>query len=774
MPILSNNNENIIKIMDNSGNVILDASRYNYETVTQQPPITFTSETNTLKDYVIYGNTGGVGVQINLFDKSNADVVSLYPSNIEEHLGEVVESDGTNIFARSILFAVDANTTYTFSVKKSANEHITNRLRVAGYAQSPSEGDQCTFLQSNPVRVGDYMTNTFTTTSTTQYVLVLLWVEDDQDDVTYTDEYIEQIIATRELQLEKGAYPTDYAPYGDYRIPVVVIGKNIFNKDDAEVVNYWIKSTDSSWYSVSNARTVVMPCDPNTQYTLSKSATNRLKVATFANAPQANDIAVDSFAADNDATSCTFKTGATVHCLALLIAYGDSYDETISSIVASIQLEEGSSATTFESYSEKCTSIPIPFALTAGKYTNYATSEKPIAVNVGYNRLLVRSTVQPEKVKVLGRIKNRTSDFDLNTEIARYKVYFYNGDTLLQTVDNISYGGTATYTGETPELTNGNFTGWSPLPSNITTHTSCYAQFESTVPGLIIDSWQTISQRSAAGTAQNYYSVGDCKAVELNGTMGTLSLDHLTLYVYILGFDHNSELEGTGVTFGGFKTSVGDSGIDVALSDGHETMGNNASARMGTKYFNMHHWGQQYGNNYGGWKGCDLRYDILGSTDVSPTDYGSYPTSARIGYDATSNCATNPVANTLMSCLPMDLRIVMNHIMKYTYNTGGRSNIQADVTVSIDYLPLLSEYEVFGWHYKANQYEKDFQTQYAYYAVGNSKVKYRHYQYETKTTEWWLRSPFTNDNGFIYVTASGDEVVAHSNLDRSIAPVFLI
>ena len=35
----------------------------------------------------------------------------------------------------------------------------------------------------------------------------------------------------------------------------------------------------------------------------------------------------------------------------------------------------------------------------------------------------------------------------------------------------------------------------------------------------------------------------------------------------------------------------------------------------GAKYFNMNHWGNY---NYGGWAGCDLRYDVLGSTDVPP------------------------------------------------------------------------------------------------------------------------------------------------------------
>ena len=65
--------------------------------------------------------------------------------------------------------------------------------------------------------------------------------------------------------------------------------------------------------------------------------------------------------------------------------------------------------------------------------------------------------------------------------IRTYTVYFYNGSTLLQTVQNVPYGGTARYTaGSTSDIKNSAgdpFTSWNPLPSNITGTTSCYAQF---------------------------------------------------------------------------------------------------------------------------------------------------------------------------------------------------------------------------------------------------------------------------------------------------------
>lgn len=68
----------------------------------------------------------------------------------------------------------------------------------------------------------------------------------------------------------------------------------------------------------------------------------------------------------------------------------------------------------------------------------------------------------------------------------RYNVYFYNGDTLVQTVENVLYGSSATYTGSTPVKTGVDnpeeyvFKGWLPSPENITGETKCYALFKFT------------------------------------------------------------------------------------------------------------------------------------------------------------------------------------------------------------------------------------------------------------------------------------------------------
>lgn len=287
------------------------------------------------------------------------------------------------------------------------------------------------------------------------------------------------------------------------------------------------------------------------------------------------------------------------------------------------------------------------------------------------------------------------------------------------------------------------------------------------------NSWAVISATSASGQASSYWSVGDRKQIKLNGHAGDIGYSNVSLYVYILGFDHNSSIEGTGISFGGFKTAL-TGGKDVCLVGDFY----NSAISSGSKTFNLNHWGSSsyspYNANYGGWKGCDMRYDILGSTDTAPSGYGAILTTSRVGYDASSTTATNPVSDTLMAALPSDLRAVMKPITKYTDNTGNSSNVQANVTSSIDYLPLLSEYEVQGARKYANQYEQNSQRQYAYYANGNSKIKYRQ-DATSSAAYWWLRSAYNGNNiSFCVVDVEGNASNGGSLYSYGVCATFLV
>ena len=335
------------------------------------------------------------------------------------------------------------------------------------------------------------------------------------------------------------------------------------------------------------------------------------------------------------------------------------------------------------------------------------------------------------------------------------------GEVIIYDADeNYNYARLKIGDGITPINSLGFFTaGSESIITNKEIDQICFGTLES-------NSWEKIKELSESGIAKNIWSVGDCKSVHLQGTMGTLELDQ-TLYLYILGFDHNAENEGYGITFGGFKTAAGSDGIDICLVDSQY---GDFSAN-GTKYFNMNHWGNY---NYGGWARCDLRYDILGSTNVAPQGYGAKATKGQVGYDATETCATSPVANTLMSCLPADLRAVMKPITKYTDNVGGENSIEANITAMIDYLPLLAEFEVLGTCTKANSFEQNYQMQYEYFANGNSRVKYQH-SMTNSSVLWWVRSPYYNYLSYYCgINSIGDGSGGPSDRSYGIAPILLV
>lgn len=336
-----------------------------------------------------------------------------------------------------------------------------------------------------------------------------------------------------------------------------------------------------------------------------------------------------------------------------------------------------------------------------------------------------------------------------------------NHDGTISVVSNNTGIATVSRSGNTVTVNNVNQT-----TGNTTITVSCTAGTNYTAPSsqsvtveakfvssvLNENDWSVIKSVADASQGANYWAVGDRKAVTVNGTVGTQAING-TYYVYILGFDHNSSREGTGITFGTFKTALS-GGTDICLVDSHY----NDYSTGGQKWFNMNH---SSNTNSGGWKGCDLRYDVLGSTNSNNNDAGT-------------TTATSPVSGTLMAALPSDLRAVMKPMTIYTDNTGGGSNTASYVTASVDYLPLLAEFEIFGTRSYANSAEQNYQQQYQYYKNGNSKVKYCHSS-TSSTAYWWERSPsYYHGNFFCYVNANGSALSDNARNSIGLAPAFRV
>ena len=246
------------------------------------------------------------------------------------------------------------------------------------------------------------------------------------------------------------------------------------------------------------------------------------------------------------------------------------------------------------------------------------------------------------------------------------------------------------------------------------------------------NSWEMIKAVSDAGQGANYWSVGDTKDVTLSGTWQSLNVSNVTVKAFIVGFDHNSAVEGANrihFLMGKISTAM------VAFCDsqyGSQTSG---------AYFTMN----TTNTNSGGWEASRMRKTVLGN----------------------SNTPDNPLQGSLMAVLPEDLLAVMKPVTKWTQN-----NSPLMATATTDYTFLMAEFEIYGARTYANSHEQSKQAQYDYFKAGNPKVFYKH-SATTTAVYAWLRSPNASDSrGFCTVYTSGAANGYNASYSLGVAPGF--
>ena len=241
------------------------------------------------------------------------------------------------------------------------------------------------------------------------------------------------------------------------------------------------------------------------------------------------------------------------------------------------------------------------------------------------------------------------------------------------------------------------------------------------------NSWAAIKQVSDANMGANFWSVGDCKEVTMNGNVSDgLTLTNYSAWVYIIGFNHNAEREGNGIAFQGFKATK--NGTPVCLTDSAY----NSYKTSGT-WFNMNN----SNTNSGGWQESLMRKNIM------------------------------PL---IKAAFPADLKAVIKPSTIFTTQGSG----DGACTATEDDVFLLAEYEIFGSRTYASTQEPNYLKQYAYYASGNSKVKYKH-NATTDASPWWLRSPNSgNSQNFCRVVTSGSADNFYASYSNGVSPAFKV
>lgn len=130
-------------------------------------------------------------------------------------------------------------------------------------------------------------------------------------------------------------------------------GKNLFG--NYVIINGWITGTTMRVNILNGNRMAFIPCQPNTTYTISRSVlTGSFRVGDYTTIPQMTSSNVDTtlvktVVENNTGTTITYTTSASAKYL--IVHYGNiSDDANINESLASIQVEYGETATTFEAF----------------------------------------------------------------------------------------------------------------------------------------------------------------------------------------------------------------------------------------------------------------------------------------------------------------------------------------------------------------------------------------------------------------------------------------
>ena len=276
----------------------------------------------------------------NLFD-GEIELGSINPAN-----GDLVDNS-TRTRSKNFI-KVKPNTTYTITRQSGAFRWIV------GYTADKTGINDGTFQSQYPSGIIQFANGvaggTFTTTATTEYIK---WY-----DTVCTD-------LTEEVMLNKGSTALPYEEYFEgKRLEFNVCNKQLFDKNNANILNTAIDANGLGNNSPTTYRTVYIPCKPNTTYTVSKlfdQTKNRFTVAYTKETP---NYRVQTYGTIYNSTgyTITITTGADAKYLVAYI-WLNGGSTTPEDMINSIQIEEGTTATPYEEHKEQM----IPFPLQEGQ-----------------------------------------------------------------------------------------------------------------------------------------------------------------------------------------------------------------------------------------------------------------------------------------------------------------------------------------------------------------------------------------------------------------------
>lgn len=254
------------------------------------------------------------------------------------------------------------------------------------------------------------------------------------------------------------------------------------------------------------------------------------------------------------------------------------------------------------------------------------------------------------------------------------------------------------------------------------------------MPGVINIPPRGIPSLITDGDYYDKWRPGDRFPIELNGIVGGVEFKHAWFFVYIIGFDHNSKIEGDKTIHFQFAKRA-ENGQEIAFTD---------------KYY----------GNLGKGKGF-----CMNKTDT-----------AKGGW---KDSYMRTICKQLYYAMPKAWRNIIIPCPKYTDNVGDGKDSPDSVTMTKDKIFLLSEYECTGRNVCSNRAEENHQKQYEYYRLNGFRGKSK-YNDPNGNVESWLRSPSNSSNSaFCSVDYSASDLCGESkgnlaSLSLGFAPCFAV
>lgn len=265
-------------------------------------------------------------------------LTSIYPD--DNATGTVKNpASSTNPGTFSLLLKVNKNTNYCLSMLSPSSAPTQNKFRVAGYTAVPTAGDTGKLLlSSTSTRVGNRIYGNFNS-GNNEYILVFLWYR--AGSYTFTESSVRDFIENdAQIALEK--------------VPTLLSNANIFNKANiatganGQKIAALYSDTNGQILQGNNARSLVIPVEPNKKYCLSfispsDAATYNKKIITGCATEPAvgvtGTVLTTSMSRMGDRVYTTFTTGNDTNYVLMYLWLKDSThdftEETIKNLLNS-------------------------------------------------------------------------------------------------------------------------------------------------------------------------------------------------------------------------------------------------------------------------------------------------------------------------------------------------------------------------------------------------------------------------------------------------------